>query len=85
MPYGGYPKIVQEKILDNYLFTWLEKAGYANYYVGKLFNQHTIKNYDSPFPKGFTESVSGSYLTSGCQVLTQGLGLPPRPWNVPIL
>lgn len=55
MPYGGYPKIVQEKILDNYLFTWLEDAGYANYYVGKLFNQHTITNYDSPFPKGFTE------------------------------
>ena len=62
MPYGGYPKIVQEKILDNYLFTWLEKAGYANYYVGKLFNQHTISNYDSPFPKGFTEHVSRTFI-----------------------
>ena len=71
MPYGGYPKIVQEGILDNYLFTWLEEAGYANYYVGKLFNQHTTTNYDSPFPKGFTEHVSGNNYISGRQVLIE--------------
>lgn len=61
-PFGGYPRIVEEKLLDNYLFTWLEKAGYANYYVGKLFNGHTITNYNNPYPKGFTGTVSKHFL-----------------------
>jgi len=35
---------------------WLQDAGYNTYYTGKLFNSHTVKNYDSPFPAGFTGS-----------------------------
>lgn len=33
---------------------WLQEAGYSTYYTGKLFNSHTVFNYDSPFPAGWT-------------------------------
>lgn len=35
---------------------WLQAAGYSTYYVGKLFNAHSVSNYDSPFPGGWTGS-----------------------------
>lgn len=35
---------------------WLQDAGYNTYYTGKLFNAHTLANYDSPFPSGFNGS-----------------------------
>ena len=40
----------------NYLPVWLENAGYNVYYTGKLFNAHTVENYNSPYPAGFTGS-----------------------------
>ncbi|KAJ1327774.1 N-acetylglucosamine-6-sulfatase [Microdochium nivale] len=55
-PHGGYPKFVARGLNENYLPVWLQAAGYATYYVGKLFNAHTIRNYDSPFPAGWTGS-----------------------------
>ena len=55
-PYGGYPKFVKEGLNEDWLPTWLQKAGYNTYYVGKLFNAHTVDNYDSPFVNGFNQS-----------------------------
>lgn len=55
-PYGGYPKIVREGINENYLPTWLQDNGYNTYYAGKLWNQHSVENYNSPYAQGFNES-----------------------------
>ncbi|KAI0914044.1 alkaline-phosphatase-like protein [Ustulina deusta] len=55
-PYGGYPKFVAQGFNDDYFPVWLQQAGYNTYYTGKLFNSHTILNYDSPYPGGFTGS-----------------------------
>ncbi|KAI2623166.1 Arylsulphatase [Hypoxylon sp. NC1633] len=55
-PYGGYPKFVSEGLNDKYLPVWLREAGYNTYYTGKLFNAHTVDNYNSPAPAGFTGS-----------------------------
>ncbi|EIN14555.1 Arylsulphatase [Punctularia strigosozonata HHB-11173 SS5] len=55
-PYGGYPKFVSQGLNDDWLFPWLQEAGYNTYYTGKLFNAHTVENYNSPFPSGFTGS-----------------------------
>jgi N-acetylglucosamine-6-sulfatase len=55
-PYGGYPKIVKEGINDDYLPVWMQAAGYNTYYTGKLWNAHTINNYNQPFVKGFNGS-----------------------------
>lgn len=41
---------------ENWLPLWLGEAGYNTYYTGKLFNQHTVWNYDNPYPSGFTGS-----------------------------
>ncbi len=35
---------------------WLQKAGYSTYYTGKLFNSHTIENWNNPHPAGWTSS-----------------------------
>ncbi|CAK7232387.1 hypothetical protein SBRCBS47491_008252 [Sporothrix bragantina] len=56
MPYGGYPKWVSEGHNDNYLPIWLQALGYDTYYVGKLFNQHDVGNYDETPAKGWTQS-----------------------------
>ncbi|KAI1473580.1 putative arylsulfatase [Daldinia eschscholtzii] len=55
-PYGGYPKFVSQGFNDNYFPVWLQEAGYNVYYTGKLFNVHTVENYNSPAPGGFTGS-----------------------------
>ncbi|KAJ5263562.1 hypothetical protein N7478_011167 [Penicillium angulare] len=55
-PYGGYPRFVEEGFNENYLPVWLQQAGYNTYYTGKLFNVHTVTNYDSPEAAGFTGS-----------------------------
>jgi arylsulfatase A-like enzyme len=41
---------------DNFLPVWLQENGYNTYYTGKLFNAHTVWNYDQPHVKGFTGS-----------------------------
>jgi N-acetylglucosamine-6-sulfatase len=53
---GGYPKFVEQGLNSDYLPIWLQKAGYSNYYTGKLFNSHSIHNYNSPIPGGWTGS-----------------------------
>ncbi|KAF7509415.1 hypothetical protein GJ744_007978 [Endocarpon pusillum] len=55
-PYGGYPKFVSQGFNEAWLPLWLQEAGYNTYYTGKLFNAHTVSNYDSPFPSGFNGS-----------------------------
>lgn len=53
---GGYPKFVSEGHNENWLPLWLQDAGYNTYYSGKLFNAHTVDNYNLPFAKGFNGS-----------------------------
>ncbi|KAH7253278.1 alkaline-phosphatase-like protein [Fusarium solani] len=55
-PYGGYPKFVSNGFNDAYLPVWLQAAGYDTYYTGKLFNAHTVQNYNKPWPRGWTQS-----------------------------
>ncbi|KAI5924219.1 alkaline-phosphatase-like protein [Camillea tinctor] len=55
-PYGGYPKFVSQGLNDKYLPVWLQEAGYNTYYTGKLFNAHSVDNYDSPHAAGWTGS-----------------------------
>ncbi|KIW00572.1 uncharacterized protein PV09_07926 [Verruconis gallopava] len=55
-PYGGFPKVVQEGINDNYLPVWMQNAGYNTYYSGKLWNGHTVDNYNSPMAGGYNGS-----------------------------
>ncbi|UPL00082.1 hypothetical protein LCI18_011016 [Fusarium solani-melongenae] len=55
-PYGGFPKFISQGLNDAYLLVWLRETGYATYYTGKMFNSHTIWNYNSPFLKGWDGS-----------------------------
>jgi len=55
-PYGGYPKVVSQGWNDDNLFLWMQAAGYSTYYTGKLWNAHTINNYNAPGVKGFNGS-----------------------------
>lgn len=72
-PYGGYPKFVERGFNENFLPVWLQQAGYDTYYVGKLFNAHTVDNYNSPYVAGFNGSdflldpFTYSYLNSTYQ------------------
>lgn len=66
---GGYPKFVAQGLNDNYLPVWLQQAGYATYYTGKLMNAHSVHNWNNPFPNGFnhTNCISvRSYLLQAC-------------------
>ena len=53
---GGYPKFISQGLNDAYLPIWLQEAGYSTYYTGKLFNSHSISNYDSPHAAGWNGS-----------------------------
>lgn len=77
---GGYPKFISQGYNDNYLPVWLQKAGYNTYYTGKLFNVHTVSNYDSPFPGGFTGSVLLPF--SGTRSLLIPAGLSPGSFHL---
>ncbi|KAI1260494.1 Arylsulphatase [Xylariaceae sp. FL1019] len=72
-PYGGYPKFVSRGYNDDWFPVWLQEAGYNSYYTGKLFNAHTVSNYNSPFPRGFAgtdfllDPYTYSYLNSTFQ------------------
>lgn len=52
---------------------WLQAAGYNTYYTGKLFNAHTVDNYNSPHVAGWNGSdflldpYTYSYLNSSYQ------------------
>jgi arylsulfatase A-like enzyme len=51
----------------------LQEAGYNTYYSGKLFNMHTVENYNAPYVNGFNGSdflldpFTYSYLNSTYQ------------------
>jgi arylsulfatase A-like enzyme len=53
---GGYPKFVKQGFNEAYLPVWLQEAGYNTYYTGKLFNAHTVDNYNAPHVAGWTGS-----------------------------
>ncbi|CZT46525.1 related to arylsulfatase [Rhynchosporium secalis] len=53
---GGYPKFVTQGFNEAYLPVWLQQAGYNTYYTGKLFNVHTVDNYEKPYAARFTAS-----------------------------
>lgn len=55
-PYGGFPKVVREGINDDYLPHWLQAVGYNTYYSGKLWNHHSVENYNKPYAGGFNGS-----------------------------
>ncbi|KAL4867826.1 hypothetical protein BDV12DRAFT_186379 [Aspergillus spectabilis] len=55
-PYGGYPKFVSQGFNEDWFPLWLQNAGYNTYYVGKLFNSHSVDTYNDPFVKGFNGS-----------------------------
>ncbi|CAH0046832.1 unnamed protein product [Clonostachys solani] len=57
LPWGGYSKFIQGGYNDKHLALWLNQAGYSTYYAGKLFNGHTIKNYDNPHMSGYNDSA----------------------------
>lgn len=52
-PYGGYPKFISQGLNNDYLPLWLQEAGYATYYVGKLMNSHNVTNYAHPHAAGW--------------------------------
>jgi N-acetylglucosamine-6-sulfatase len=56
IPPGGFPKFISQGLNSAYLPVWLQDAGYSTYYTGKMFNSHTIHNYDSPFLAGWTSN-----------------------------
>ncbi|KAB5585019.1 alkaline-phosphatase-like protein [Coniochaeta sp. 2T2.1] len=72
-PFGGYPKFVEYGFNEAYLPVWLQEAGYNTYYTGKLFNAHSVDNYNKPHPGGWTGSdflldpYTYSYLNSTYQ------------------
>lgn len=55
-PFGGYPKVVSQGINDDNIFLWMQETGYNTYYVGKLYNFHSVDNYDAPYARGFNGS-----------------------------
>ncbi|EFX06431.1 arylsulfatase [Grosmannia clavigera kw1407] len=78
-PHGGYPKFVSQGLNEAYLPVWLQQADYNTYYTGKLFNAHTIDNYDSPRPAGWTGSdfLLDPYTYSYLNATYQRNGEPP--------
>jgi len=55
-PHGGYTKVVSQGFNDDNLFLWMQRAGYNTYYTGKLYNFHTVDNFNKPSAKGFNGS-----------------------------
>ncbi|KAK5090782.1 hypothetical protein LTR05_000959 [Lithohypha guttulata] len=52
-PFGGYSKFVEQGLNGQWLPSWFQQGGYNTYYVGKLMNNHSVQNYNKPFPQGF--------------------------------
>lgn len=50
---GGYSKFVEQGLNGQWLPSWFQQGGYNTYYVGKLMNNHSVQNYNKPFPHGF--------------------------------
>ncbi|KAI8331146.1 alkaline-phosphatase-like protein [Chlamydoabsidia padenii] len=52
-PYGGYSRFNKLGLGESTLPVWLQQAGYHTSYIGKLMNEYSVNNYNSPKPKGF--------------------------------
>lgn len=80
---GGYPKFVSQGFNDNYLPIWLREAGYQTFYTGKLFNAHSVNNYDKPFPAGWSSSdfLLDPYTYQYLNATTQRNRDPPVSWE----
>jgi N-acetylglucosamine-6-sulfatase len=59
-PYGGWPKVQNVGLWNKYLPVWLNENGVNTYYSGKLYNAHSVDNYnrEGKYAAGWTESVS---------------------------
>lgn len=53
---GGFPKFIEEGYNKKHLALYMQESGYNTYYVGKLFNSHSIHNYNDPPMSGYTGS-----------------------------
>lgn len=64
---------------ENHLALWMQQSGYNTYYTGKLFNSHTIFNYDSPPVSGYTgsEFLLDPFTYQYYNVTTTRNGQPP--------
>ena len=82
-PYGGYPKFVDNGFNEDYLPVWLQQAGYSSYYVGKLFNGHSVDFYDRPYPAGFagTDFLLDPYTYNYVNATFQRNREPPRSYE----
>lgn len=81
---GGYTKFVAEGWNDDWFPVWLQDAGYNMYYSGKLFNGHTVNNYNAPYPKGFAGTVSFLFVFVRdwrMARLEEGRIIPPQPFS----
>lgn len=78
-PHGGFPKIANRGINDDYLPLWMQGAGYNTYYVGKLWNFHNVDNYDDPFVRGYNGSdfLLDPYTYRYWEPVTTHNGEPP--------
>lgn len=63
-PYGGYGKFVEQGLNGQWLPSWFQENGYNTYYTGKLMNNHSVTNYNKPFPQGFTATDCKSISVS---------------------
>jgi len=80
---GGFPKFVSQGFNEAYLPIWLQEAGYNTFYTGKLFNAHTVDNYHSPYPAGWTSSdfLLDPYTYNYRNATTQRNRDPPVSWE----
>jgi N-acetylglucosamine-6-sulfatase len=80
---GGYPKFVSQGLNENYLPVWLQEIGYKTFYTGKLFNAHSVSNYNNPFPAGWTTSdfLLDPYAYQYLNATTQRNRDPPVSWD----
>jgi N-acetylglucosamine-6-sulfatase len=74
---------VSQGLNENYLPLWLQDARYKTYYTGKLFNSHTIYNYDSPFPAGWiiSDFLLNPYMYRYLNATRQRNRDPPVSWE----
>lgn len=57
LPYGGWPKFLEEGLNDKYLPVWIKAAGIRTYYVGKLLNGFKKRHLtDGLYPSAWTMS-----------------------------
>lgn len=66
-PWGGWEVFNEKGYNGHYLPSFLQDAGYATYYVGKLMNGHTAGNFDRIEPEGWTGTCKPSRAVLGAR------------------